>query len=99
MNEEKFILYMGGSTTAIGWLHKACKPAPKKHPPLILAKTRLLRQLTDLLIDNEHLLYSQWFPGSANVIPNKLSRYWHLNDGNILDLFTHIFPTQVHPYF
>ena len=63
------------------------------------AKTRLQRQLSDLIIDNKHLLHSKWFPGSTNVIPYILSRDCHLDDDEILNLLTHIFPTQLHPYF
>ena len=63
------------------------------------AKTRLQIQLEDLLINNEHLLYSQWFHESAKVIPNILSRDWHISDGKILNLLTHLFPTHLHPYF
>ena len=47
---------------------------------------------------NKHLLYSQWFPGSTNVIPNILSRDWHLDDGKILNLLTNILPTHMYPY-
>ena len=36
---------------------------------------------------------------SSNVVPDILSRYSHLDDGKILNLLTHIFPTQMHPYF
>ena len=55
--------------------------------------------MADLLVDNKHLLYSQWFPGSSNFIPDILSIDWHLDDSKILNLLTHIFPTQMHPYF
>ena len=60
---------------------------------------RLQRQLADLFIDNKNLLYSQWFPGSSNITPDILSRDWHLDDGTILNLLTHIFRTYMHPYF
>ena len=80
------------------WLHKSRKPNPNEHPQLTLEKKRLQKQLSDLLIDNKHLLYSQCFPGSANFIPDILSRYWHL-EGKILNLLTHLFPNQLHPYF
>ena len=36
---------------------------------------------------------------SSNVVPDILSRYSHLDDGKILIVITHIFPTQMHPYF
>ena len=90
---------MGYSTTAIGWLRKAHKPAPNEHPQLTLSKTRLQKQLVDLLIDNYHLLNSQCFTGSTNVIPDILSRYCSLDDCEILNLLTHLFSTQYHPYF
>ena len=70
----------------LGWLyntHTLCVSLPEPN----------------LIIDNEHILYSQWFPGLANVIPDILSRDWHLDDGKILNLLTHIFPTQMHPNF
>ena len=72
LDDEEFLLYMGESTPAIGWLQ--IKPTPNKHPQLTLAITILQRQLADLLIDNEHLMYSQWLSGSTNFIPDILSR-------------------------
>ena len=99
LDDNACLLSMGDIPTAIGWLHKAHTPAPNENPQSTLAKTRLQRKLTYLLIDNEHLMYSPWFPGSANFIPDILSRDWHLDDGKILNLLTHIFPTHLHPYF
>ena len=58
---------LGGST-------KNENPAPNEHTQLTVAKTRLQRQLTDLLIDNKDLVHSKWLPGSTHVIPNILSR-------------------------
>ena len=89
---------MGDSTTAIVWIHKAHKHAPIDHPQLTLAKTILQRQRLDLLIDNTQVLYSTWFPGTDNFITNILSIDWHLDDNDILNLLTNIFPTQLHPY-
>ena len=73
MDDKESLLYMGDITTDIGWLHKAHKPDPNDNPQLNLRKTRPQRQLADLIISNKHLLYSQWFPGSANVILDILS--------------------------
>ena len=63
------------------------------------SQKKLQRKLSDLLIDNKHLLYSQWFPGSTNAIPDILSRDWHLDYGKILNLLSHLLPTHLHPYF
>ena len=38
LDDEEFVLSMGDTTTAIGWLHKAHKPAPNKHPQPTLEK-------------------------------------------------------------
>ena len=59
LDDKECLLSMWYSTTYIGWLHKACKPTPNKHPQLPLAKMRLQRQLIYLIINNKHLLYSQ----------------------------------------
>ena len=56
--DEECLICMGDITTAIGWLQKSHKPAPDEHKHLTLAKTRIQRQLADLVIYNEHLLYS-----------------------------------------
>ena len=96
-----------GMPTIHGGQHNSYRVAPKSTQPSSLtsihssafAKTRLQIKLADLLIDNEHLLHSQWLPGSANVIHGILSRYWHLDEINILNLLTHILSTQLHPYF
>ena len=90
---------MGDSTAAFGWLHKSLKLASNKHPQLTLAKTILQRQLADLIIDNKNLLHSQLFLGSTNVIPDLLSRDWHLDYSEMINFLTHIFTTQLHPYF
>ena len=34
-----------------------------------------------------------------NIIPDMLSRDWHLSDTELMHLFTHLFPTQLHPNF
>ena len=65
---------LGGST-------KHAKPPLTSTHISPFEKMILQRQLVDLLIDNEHLLYSQWFPGATNFTPDILSRYWHLDDG------------------
>ena len=82
-----------------GYSTKDANPSPTSIHSSPFPKTRLQKQLSDLLIDNEHLMYTQWFPGSDNVILDILSRDCHLDDGNILNLLTHPFPTQLHPYF
>ena len=99
LDDDECLLSMEERRTAIEWLRKAQNPAPNDHPQLTLAKTRLQSQMSDLLIDNEHLLYSQWSPRSSNVTPNILSGDWHLDDGKILNLLTNILLTHMYPYF
>ena len=57
LDVKECLISMGDITTAIGWLHKAQKPAPNNHPQLTLVKTRLQIQMSGLLIDKENLLY------------------------------------------
>ena len=51
LDDEECLISMWDRKTAIGWFHKACKLAHNYRPHLTLIKTRLQRELADLLID------------------------------------------------
>ena len=96
---EDCVLSMGDSTNAIGWVKKSnfMEEGETHHDQT--AKLRSSRKLAELAMDNKIKLYSQWFPGALNIIPDLLSRDWHLSDDEILKLLTHLFPHQLHPNF
>ena len=54
LDDEEFLLSVVPQST---------QTHPKEHPHHTIAKTILQRELEDLLIDNEHLLYSQCLRG------------------------------------
>jgi hypothetical protein len=90
------ILVMGDSTTAIGWLHKT---QVKKHDMDewdFQARTQVARKITQLMLDNNTCLYSQWFPGKANAVADSLSRDLDLTTNQLTTHLKTLFPTQ-HP--
>ena len=99
ISAEDCVLSMGDSTNAIGWVKKSnfLEEGETHHDQT--AKIRASRKLAELAMDNKIKLYSQWFPGALNIIPDLLSRDWHLSDDEILALLTHLFPNQLHPNF
>eukprot|EP00979_Chaetoceros_neogracilis_P013087 scaffold3660_cov246-Chaetoceros_neogracile.AAC.3 len=99
LGDEECLLPMGDSSTAVGWIHRSRIPQPDQCSHAYEMKTKVARKFADLMIDNNHLLYSQWFPGRDNIIPDMLSRDWHLSDDEIFKLFTHLLPHQMHPKF
>lgn len=96
---EDCALSMSDSTNAIGWVKKSnfMEEGETHHDQT--AKLRPVRKLADLAIDNKIKLYSQWFPGALNIIPNLLSRDWYLSDDEIIALLTQLVSNQLHPNF
>ncbi len=100
ISEEDCALIMGDSTNAIGWVRKSNFMEDDENPSTDQpVKLRVARKLADMAIKNDIKIYSQWFPGEDNVIPDILSRDWHLSDSHLLELLTTLFPTQLHPNF
>jgi hypothetical protein len=83
------ILVGGDSTTATGWLRRSNFT---NNEPVQL---RTARHLARLLIQADCCLYSQWFPGLDNIVPDSLSRDHHLSDPAQLSLLQHHCPDQV----
>ncbi len=100
IDQEDCALIMGDSTNAIGWIRKSNFLEPDEDRTNDqTAKLRVARKVASLAIENDIKLYSQWFPGDDNIIPDILSRDMHLSDAEILQLLTHLFPNQLHPNF
>ena len=101
LSPDDCVLLMGDSSNAIGWVRKSnfMEPGENFKSADYPAKLAAARHLAFLTISNKIVLYSQWFAGEDNIIPDILSRDWHLTDSQILELLTHLFPTQLHPHF
>jgi hypothetical protein len=87
--KQTCILVGGDSTTATGWMRRSNFT---DDDPVQLA---VARELATWLIQKDCCLYSQWFPGTDNTVPDSLSRDHHLSDLSILTLLQSACPTQV----
>ena len=96
---EDCILMMGDSSNGMGWVRKSNFQETGENDLDQAAKLAVARELAEVSIDNSLVVYSQWFPGKDNIIPDVLSRDWHLPDNDMLKLLTHLFPSQLHPDF
>jgi hypothetical protein len=87
---ESCILSQTDSTSADGWLRKSNFDA-------LLCPTQLIvaRQLATLILQADCCLYSQWFPGSDNVVSDLLSRRFDLSDDALVTLICASAPSQV----
>ena len=92
-------LAMGDSTTATGWLHRSRYREEGERTEHHIARLKIARKLAELVIENELILYSQWFPGKDNVIADSLSRDSHLVDAERIKIFSSFFHPQDMPCF
>ena len=99
IGEEDCALSMGDSSNGIGWMHKSNFFEEGETSIDQTAKLKTARKLAKITIVAKLKLYGQWFPGIDNIIPDILSRDWHLSDDELLSLLTHLFPSQLHPNF
>ena len=96
---EDCLLVMGDSTTAIGWLHKTRVKTKEMDKFDFQARTNVARKLARLMINNDLLLYSQYFPGKFNVVADSLSRDFDVPPQTLASHLCSLFPTQLHPTF
>lgn len=87
---QSCLLSQTDSTSAEGWLRKSNFDAELCPTQLIVA-----RQLASLVIQADCCLYSQWFPGSQNVVSDLLSRRFDLTDDALVSLILSTAPDQV----
>ena len=95
------ILSMTDSTTSAGWLKKSnFQDEEDEDSKVIMAcKQELARDHALRLLTNDIKEYSQWFPGSDNIVADSLSRDFHIEDialTNLLRLHCH---SQLPPHF
>jgi hypothetical protein len=83
------LLVGGDSTTATGWLRHSNFT---NQDPMQL---KTARYLATLLMNSSCCLYSQWFPGTDNTVPDSLSRDHHLSDTSQMSLLQRHCPDQV----
>jgi hypothetical protein len=89
------ILVMGDSTTAIGWVHKTQVKKKDMIECDFQARTTIARKITQLMLDNNMCLYTQWFPGKANAVADSLSRDFDIPDDQLTSRLKSFFPTQL----
>jgi hypothetical protein len=99
MAPEDCVLMLGDSSNGMGWVRKSNFQEIGENILDQKAKLAAARHLAELSIDNSIAVYSQWFPGKDNIIPDILSRDWHLSDNDITTLLTQLFPSQLHQNF
>ena len=89
-------LGMGDSTTALGWMRRATFKEGSEDVGDWHAKQRVARKLARLSLDNENILYRQWFKGSDNVVADSLSRDLHYLSPSSHEYFlSHTAPHQL----
>ena len=93
------VLIIGDSTTAMGWIHKSRYREDRESAERHAIRLKIARKLAELVIENGLTLYSQWFPGSHNIIADSLSRDQHFSDTERISLFSSFFPPQDSPHF
>jgi hypothetical protein len=79
IKSQDFILAIGDSTTAAGWLRRSnfresLEKTEMETPNDWFVKQQVARKLATLILDCEGVLYSQWFKGKDNVVKDSLSR-------------------------
>ena len=74
------------STTAEGWLHRTNFSASSATPEDVAVKLAAARQLADILIESNSMLYSQWFRSDLNPEADSLSRDTHLTDQQLTEM-------------
>ena len=93
------VLIMGDSTTAIEWIHKSRYREEGESAERHAVRLLIARKLAELVLENDLTLYSQWFPGTHNIIADSLSRDQHFSDTERISLFSSFFPPQDSPHF
>ena len=92
---EDCILMMGDSSNGMGWVRKSNFQEIGENIEDQIAKLAAARHLAEISVEHSLVVYSQWFPGKDNIIPDSLSRDWHLSDAQLLKLLTQLFPSQL----
>jgi hypothetical protein len=87
---ESWLLSQTDSSSASGWQQKS-NFADNLDEAIQLSAAR---KLSDLLINSESNLYSQWFPSGQNSMSNSLSRDFHVSSTNFSSLLYLNFPEQ-----
>ena len=95
ISPEDCVLMMGDSTNGMGWVRKSNFMEIGENIHDQVAKLAAARHLAEISVDHKIVVYSQWFPGKDNIIPDSLSRDWHLSDDELLTLLTDLFPSLV----
>ena len=93
------VLIMGDSTTAMGWIHGSKYKGESERVEHYQFRLKIAWKLAELALDNDIVIYSQWFPGKHNIIADSLSRDTHLSDKTRISLFNSFFPPQEAPGF
>jgi hypothetical protein len=99
LSKEDCFLVMGDSTTAAGWIHRTRFKGIDEDDDDFNARLLVARKFARLVLTNNLVNYSQWFPGKDNVVADVLSRDGHLSNSDRESLLTSFFPSQLPPNF
>ena len=72
IQSDDCVLVMGDSTTAMGWLYKIRIQGKGMDVDDFIARSKVARKQAAIVIENKFCLYSQWFPGTENIIADSL---------------------------
>ena len=93
------ILSMTDSTTSAGWLRKSNFANTNETKLHHQAKMEVSRMHATRMMKHNIREYSQWFPGTKNIVADSLSRDFHLDDETLTTLFHSHFDPQIPPQF
>ena len=68
------LLAIGDNTTAAGWCKRTNFRSTNESDTDWIVKQKFARKLASLVLENEAVLYTQWFRGADNIVTDSLSR-------------------------
>ena len=94
---ESFLLSMGDSTLAMGWMRKSNFTNDNKNDTDTIAKLAAARHLARIVQESLSCLYTQWFRGKDNDVSESLSRDHHLSASVLANFLSSSIPNQLPP--
>ena len=78
VKQQDCLLALGDNTTAAGWCRRTNFREKVEGDRDWIVKQQVARQLANLILDSETVLYTQWFKGTWNLVTDSLSRDMHI---------------------
>ena len=82
-----FLLVMGDNTASMGWLRRSNFRENDEHDSECLARHKVARKLSELVLYSNTTVYRQWFSGADNTVADILSRDAYYLSNSTHDFF------------